>query len=215
MPIDFEAFRREPTRTDPYPHVVAQGFLPPADVEAAIRDFPKLDMAGLFLPEAAPYGPAFGALLAELEGPKMRRAVEDKLGIDLTGRPTLVTVRSCCQGKDGQIHADSKFKLATVLLYLNEPWGPQGGRLRVLRSGTNLEDYAAEVPPEGGSVICFKVQENSWHGHKPFVGPRRYVMLNYCMDEDVRNSEAARHRMSGRIKKVARMFGIGRIPQAA
>ncbi len=215
MPIDFAAFNREPTRLDPYPHVVAQGFLPRADVEAAIRDFPKLDMAGLFLPEAAPYGPAFGKLLAELEGPDMRAAVEEKLGIDLTDRPTLITVRSCCQGRDGQIHADSKFKLATVLLYLNEPWGPQGGRLRVLRSGTNLEDYVSEVPPEGGSVICFRVQPNSWHGHKPFIGPRRYVMLNYCMDERVRDSEAARHRMSGRVKKIARLFGIGRVPQAA
>jgi SM-20-related protein len=215
MLLDLDAFRRAPAHSHPYPHVVMQGFLPPQDVTAVIRDFPRVDMAGLFLPEAAPYGPAFGALLAELEGPGLRREVGEKLGLDLTGRPTLVTVRSCCQGRDGQIHADSKFKLATVLLYLNEPWGPQGGRLRVLRSGANLDDYVAEVPPDGGSMICFRVQPNSWHGHKPFVGPRRYVMLNYCMDERVRDSEAARHRMSGRIKKVARLFGIGRVSQAA
>ena len=98
---------------------------------------------------------------------------------------------------------------------MNEPWAPQGGRLRILRSGENLEDYSAEVSPEGGLAICFKVQPNSWHGHYPFVGPRRYVMLNYCMNQKVRDSEAARHRMTGRVKKFARLFGIGKMPVAA
>ncbi len=77
----------------------------------AIRDYPKIDMGGLFLPEAAPYGPAFAQLLEELEGPEVRKIMEEKLGIDLTGRPTMVTVRSNCQAKDGRIHADAKFKL--------------------------------------------------------------------------------------------------------
>ena len=124
----------------------------------------------------------------------------------------MATVRSCCQGKDGRIHPDSSFKLATILLYLNEPWAPQGGRLRILRSGTDLEDYSAEVPPEGGLLICFKVQPNSWHGHHPYVGPRRYLMINYCGDEALRDAEASRHRLSGRVKKLGRAFGFGRIP---
>jgi SM-20-related protein len=72
----------------------------------------------------------------------------------------MVTVRSNCQAKDGRIHADATFKLATLLLYLNEPWSPQGGRLRGRRSATDMEDYAAEVAPEGGLLFCFKVQPN-------------------------------------------------------
>ena len=215
MSINLDAFRGTPAQVLPYPHLVVPGFLSPEVVTAAIRDFPKIDMPGLFLPDAVEYGPAFKALLAQLEGPALRAAIGQKLGVDLFGRPTLVTVRSCCQGKDGQIHADSRFKLATLLLYLNEPWDPQGGRLRILRSGTDLEDYSAEVSPEGGLAICFKVQPNSWHGHHPYVGPRRYVMLNYCMNEKVRDSEAARHRMTGRVKKFARLFGIGKTPAAA
>ena len=98
-----------------------------------------------------------------------------------------------------------------MLLYLNEPWQDGGGRLRVLRSGTDLEDYAGEVPPNGGTLFCFKVQSNSWHGHKPHVGVRRYLMINYCTSEELRNKEWTRHLWSGRLKKLKRIFGIGKI----
>ena len=212
MSPNFDAFRATPLKTDPYPHLVVPNFLSQEDVGSAIADFPKLDMAGLFLPESLEYGAAFAELLAEMQGPGMRALVGEKLGLDLSKAPTLATVRSCCQGKDGRIHPDSSFKLATILLYLNEPWAPQGGRLRILRSGTDLEDYSAEVPPEGGLLICFKVQPNSWHGHHPYVGPRRYLMINYCGDEALRDAEASRHRLSGRVKKLGRAFGFGRIP---
>jgi hypothetical protein len=40
-------------------------------------------------------------------------------------------------------------------------------------------------------------------------------MLNYCTDEQSRDQELARHRMSNRVKKFKRLFGVGRIPQAA
>ena len=212
MSPNFEAFRATPLDDEPYPHLVVPGFLSQGDLQSAITDFPRLDMAGLFLPESLEYGPAFATLLAEMQGPRMRALVGEKLGLDLSNAPTLATVRSCCQAKDGRIHPDSSFKLATILLYLNEPWAPQGGRLRILRSGTDLENYTAEVSPEGGLLICFKVQPNSWHGHHPYVGPRRYLMINYCGDEKLRNAEAARHRLSGRVKKVGRAFGFGRIP---
>jgi hypothetical protein len=198
---------------EPFPHFVTPHALSPRDVDQAIRDFPRIDMGGLFLPETFRYGRAFAKLLKELEGPQVRRIVEEKLGVDLEGRPTMITRN--CQARDGRIHADATFMLATVLLYLNESWADMGGRLRVLRSGIDIEDYAAEVAPEGGLAFCFKVQPNSWHGHKPFVGRRRYVMLNYCVDQESRDREIARHRWSNRVKKVERLFGIGRSPQAA
>ena len=206
---DFDRLRASETRREPFPHLVVPGFLPQAGVDQAIADFPRLDMPGLFLPEAASYGRGFADLLDSLQGDEMRAVVGDKLGVDLTGRPTLATVRAQSQARDGRIHADAKFKIATALLYLNEPWAPQGGRLRILRSGEDLDDYEAEVAPEGGLLVLFRVQPNSWHGHKPFVGPRRYLMINWCSDVALRDSEAARHRMSGRVKKTMRFFGLG------
>jgi SM-20-related protein len=213
--LNADALRASPVAREPFPYFVTPGLLSRENLAAAIRDFPRIDMGGLFLPESFPYGPAFARLLKELEGPQVRRIVEEKLGIDLDGKPTMITLRANCQAKDGRIHADATFKLATLLLYLNDEWAEMGGRLRALRSGTDIDDYAAEVAPQGGLAFCFRVQPNSWHGHKPFIGPRRYVMLNYCTDEESRDREVARHRWSNRVKKVERLFGIGKIPHAA
>ncbi len=213
--LNCAALRSSAVATDPFAYFVTPDFLSREDVDTAIRDFPKIDMGGLFLPESFPYGAAFAKLLKELEGAQARRIVESKLGINLEGRPTMVTLRGACQAKDGRIHADATFKLATLLLYLNEDWADMGGWLRVLRSGEDIENYAAEVAPTGGLAVCLRVQPNSWHGHKPFVGPRRYVRLNYCTDQAARDREVARHRWSNRVKKVERLFGIGKVPQAA
>ena len=38
-----------------------------------------------------------------------------------------------------------------VLVYFNEQWEHAGGRLRILRSADNIEDYVAEVKPMGGA----------------------------------------------------------------
>lgn len=218
--IDYEALKAAKVEPDPYPHFVVRDFIPGEMLRKVIRDFPDLDMAGLFLPEAASGGPVFNRLLQELRSGELARIIGEKLDLDLEDRPPLLTIRSCCQAQDGQIHSDSSFKLATFLLYLNEPsphnaWAPTGGRLRVLRGPDDLDDYATEVPPEGGTLVCFRVQPNSWHGHAPFVGPRRYVMLNYCRDEDVLRREEARHRVSGNVKRLKRFFGLGRIPDRA
>ena len=49
----------------------------------------------------------------------------------------------------------------------------------MLRSKTDIEDYAAEVPPIGGTMLAFLRTDHSWHGHTRFVGERRMVQLNY------------------------------------
>jgi hypothetical protein len=208
MIADLDALGRAEAEARPYPHLVVPDFLAPERQRELSKAFPRFDAPGLFLPDAAAMGAAMADLIAELEGDKVREAVGEKLGIDLSGRPTLVTLRSRCQARDGRIHADASFKLATLILYLNEPWMARGGRLRLLNSGTEMEDYAKEVAPDFGTLLCFKVQENSWHGHKPHEGPRRYIMMNYCASEELRDAEAARHRFSTRVKKVRRFFSL-------
>ena len=77
---------------------------------------------------------------------------------------------------DGKIHTDSKTKIITVLLYMNDKsWPSDTGRLRILRNGTDLEDYADEVEPAGGTLIVFKRSDKSWHGHHSYEGPRRAI----------------------------------------
>ena len=50
-------------------------------------------------------------------------------------------------------------KVVTVLIYFNENWPQEGGRLRLVRSPNNINDYAAEVMPEGGNLIAFRRNE--------------------------------------------------------
>ena len=91
----------------------------------------------------------------------------------------MVTVRARARASDGKIHVDSTAKFVTSLLYLNRPWANAGGRLRFLHGPGDIENYIAEVPPDAGTLVAFRRTENSWHGHKPFEGERRYVMFNW------------------------------------
>ena len=119
----------------------------------------------------------------------------------------MYTVRGFCRARDGKIHTDSKTKIITVLLYMNDDsWESSTGRLRLLRNGTDLEDYVTEVEPSGGTLLVFKRAENSWHGHKPISGQRRAIQLNWVTSQDVVDSEQRRHQFSTKLKKFKNMF---------
>jgi len=99
--------------------------------------------------------------------------------------------------------------VVTCLLYLNDTWENGGGRLRLLRNGENLDDFAVEIPPNGGSFAAFKVSDKSWHGHKPFVGQRRYVMFNWVRSDAALSRQITRHKFSATIKKLIPSFYKG------
>jgi SM-20-related protein len=200
--LDLDALARARLETDPFAYLLVPGFVPAAARARLAADFPRIDKTGSFAVGALDVGPIFGDFLAELEGADFRDAMAAKLGVDLAGRPTMVTVRGQVGSRDGHIHADSKSKLVTVLIYLNEAWEAPGGRLRLLRSARDLDDMAAEVPPDGGTMLAFRVTPNSWHGHAPARGPRRVIQLNWVADEDVARREQARHSLSARAKRL-------------
>ena len=191
-----------PLVTAPFPHLVVPGFVPEAARAALSTDYPKIDKPGSFPVDDVRFGPAFRAFLDALEGPAMRAAFAEKFEMDLTGRPTMVTVRGQAQLKDGSIHTDTASKLITVLVYMNEAWEAPGGRLRLLRSPDNLDDMITEVPPHAGTLLAFKVGKNSWHGHAPASGPRRVVQLNWVESDKVVRRERLRHGLSARVKKL-------------
>ena len=85
----------------------------------------------------------------------MSAALGEKLGLPLSDHPTMITVRGLARATDGKIHTDSGGKLATVLLYINDGWNAEGGRLRLLRSAGDLDDYAkwlAALPPPSADL---------------------------------------------------------------
>ena len=123
-----------------------------------------------------------------------RNAVEEKFVVDLTGRPTMYTVHDSSGQETGRYSADSKTKIITVLLYMNsDSWGSSAGRLRLLRNGSDLENYAVEIEPVGGTLLIFRRSDKSWHGHHPYKGKRRAIQLNWVTDQSVVDHEQGRH----------------------
>ena len=207
--INLDAISKALVAREPFSFFAADKVLADQDLDAIRIDFPKIEKPGIFPLSALEYGPAFAKLVDEIRSPEMAEALGKKFGVDLKGLPVMITVRGHAQAKDGRIHTDTKDKVVTCLLYLNDKWDEGGGRLRLLRSGDNLEDYAAEIAPNGGAFAAFKVAANSWHGHKPFVGERRYVMFNWVQSDKALSRQLLRHKISAKIKKMVPFFYKG------
>jgi SM-20-related protein len=208
--LDFDALARTPLQRDPFDYVVVPDFIRAEKFAEVVADYPTVPGPGSHPPAELDIRGRFEELMQELQGPNFRSAIEGKFDIDLSGRPTMYTVRGFVREKDGSIHTDSTTKIITVLLYMNERWQEDAGRLRLLRGPDNLDDYVAEVPPYGGTLLVFKRADNSWHGHKPFAGPRRAIQLNWVTNQEVVDSEQRRHQVSTRFKKFKRLFTPGR-----
>ena len=205
--LDYEALAGTPIEAHPFAHVVVPDFVRPRDLTAIYDQLPKLDRGGSFPPDALSLGPDARALMAELEGPALKAAIAGKFGLDLSDAPTMLTMRLATRQKDGQIHTDSDAKRVTVLLYLNPPseaFARQDGCLRLLRSGTDLDDYAVEVPPTCGTLLVFPNGPATFHGHRTFVGPRHSIQLNYMTNDSRARTELRRHRLSALVKRFTR-----------
>jgi SM-20-related protein len=200
--LDLERFRATPLTREPFDFLIVPEFVKTEARTAIDKDYPEVARPGSFPLREVIYGPAFAKLIEEMRSDEFRQAFEEKFNVDLTNRPDMITVRGRCSEKDGKIHTDSETKIITILIYMNPAWESSGGRLRLLRSGTNLDDVIQEVPPTEGTLLAFRRSNNSWHGHKPFSGPRRAIQFNWVTSEAVVRREQARHRFSAWMKKI-------------
>uniref|UniRef100_E6QS04 Prolyl 4-hydroxylase alpha subunit Fe(2+) 2OG dioxygenase domain-containing protein n=1 Tax=mine drainage metagenome TaxID=410659 RepID=E6QS04_9ZZZZ len=206
--LDLARFEAATLHHDPYDYFVLPDFIREAAQSSVLADFPVINEAGSFPVNTLQCGPAFLELVRQLESPEFRQAVERKFEMDLSGRPTMVTVRGHTDETDGRIHTDSTTKLITMLIYFNTGWQNMGGRLRILRSGDDLEHYADEVSPAFGTLLAFRRSDHSWHGHKPFVGERRALQLNWVISEQVKQREQQRHGVSAFFKRILHKLGL-------
>ncbi len=126
--LDYRRFAATPLAPAPFDHLIVPGFLRPEACDVLDASFPEIGRGGSFPADALDCGPAFAAFLEELRGAALTRAVEDKFGIDLSGRPVMVTLRGRSRPKDGRIHTDSAAKLITALIYMNPSWDSPEGR---------------------------------------------------------------------------------------
>lgn len=205
--LDYPRLAATPVATDPFPHVIVPRFVPPATLQAVVSELPLLERRGSFPTGALRLGGTARALMEELEGPALRRAIAAKFGLDLDAAPTMLTLRGCATERDGHIHRDSAAKRVTVLLYLNPAtaaWARHEGCLRLLRRPDDLEDFAVEVSPTDGTLLAFPNGATAWHGHRVFTGRRYVVQLNYMTTDSAARSELRRHRISAFVKRVTR-----------
>jgi len=204
--LDLERFRNTPLTREPFEFLIVPEFVKAGARTAIENDYPEVARPGSFPLREVTYGPAFATFIEEMRSDEFREAFEQKFNVDLTNRPDMITVRGRCSEKDGKIHTDSETKIITILIYMNSAWESSGGQLRLLRSGSNLDDVILEVPPPEGTLLAFRRSNNSWHGHKPFSGPRRVIQFNWVTSEAVVRREQNRHRLSAWMKKLRGAF---------
>ena len=188
--------------TNPYSYVIVPGFLSPETVARVNATYPDIKAGGSYPIESLDAGMAIKDVIDELDGSAFQTVIAEKFDVELDGKPKMYSLRGYTRAKDGQIHTDSKDKIITVLLYLNENWQQPGGRLRILKNGHDVDDFVAEVAPDNGTLLVFKRSEASWHGHHPFDGPRRSLQMNWMTSEGSRGWHKIRHSISAAVKKL-------------
>ena len=206
--LDFERLRSVDVAKDPFAHILLPKFVKPEALASVVAALPAMRARGSFPIGALKLGPAARGLIDGLEGAQFQQIVAEKFGLDLDGAPRMTTLRGNSGEKDGQIHTDSTAKRVTILLYLNpgngEAWARQEGCLRLLRNGTDLENYAVEVPPTDGALLVFPNGPTTFHGHKTFVGQRYVVQMNYMTTGTKAKAEMRRHHFSAFVKRLTR-----------
>lgn len=190
---------------EPFALLIAQDQLPAEAAEALVEDFPRYGSAGFFPYDPADCGPAMRALVDAITAPAFADALGARLGVEgLGGYPTLVTLCQSLNRRHGTIHTDSRSKVVTALVYLNEDWpDTSGGCLRFLRTIDDIDALVLpEVRPLYGTLAAFRRADNSFHGHLPYEGERRVVQIAWLTSEAEKQRKTQRGRVSRLLKKL-------------
>lgn len=198
--LNLDAIKSANVNSTPYPYFLVENAVNSSRLKTLIEDFPDINQGGSFPLDSLQLKPVYKALAEEFASEEIKGMLEEKFSMDLSGRPVMVTARGYSRAKDGRIHTDSKTKLVTLLLYLNENWDEDTGNLRILNNGKDLNDYVQEIPSKAGTLLVFKVTENCWHGYQSFEGKRCSLQINYITDDAAANKHQTVHRLSAKVK---------------
>jgi SM-20-related protein len=201
--LDLDTVKKAKLHQEPFPYMIIDNILQTTSIANVVNDFPSLhNKRGNFPLSSVNCTGHFARLINELEHPELRSVIAQRFDMNLNDKPSVITLRGHTTERDGHIHTDASSKLITVLLYLNPNWTSSEGCLRLLYNKKNLEPYAAEIEPEAGRCLIFKVMPNGWHGHKVFIGERRSIQLNYVTSLKAAERHLRRHRLSAYFKKL-------------
>ena len=150
--LNLAALQAAPVQTDPFPFFTVERSIDDVMLSRVLTDFPDIGDGGSFNVDDVSVKDDFKAFLDSIDSPAFRQIICDKFDVEVMDLPMMMTLRGYSRKKDGRIHTDSKTKLVTILIYLNESWPASNGRLRILRDGQDLENYVAEIAPGPGSL---------------------------------------------------------------
>jgi hypothetical protein len=202
-----EIFARADARVtrEPFPYVVIQNSLADSLRQAVAADFPKYDRSGFFPYAPEECGPVVRQLIDDIRSPEFADALGNTLGVEhLSQYPTIVTIRHLSKETDGRIHNDSKSKIITSLLYLNETWpDTSDGCFHFLSSPESFAHRIGEpVKPLFGTFTAFRRTDNSWHGHPPYAGERRVIQCAWLTSTEELDRKLKRGRFQRFLKKL-------------
>ncbi len=190
---------------EPFPFLVAHGQLPREARGDLERDFPRYSSAGFFPYDPSDCGPSINLLVDNVTCGAFAGVIGKRLGIDnLADYPTLVTLCRSLNRRHGTIHTDSRSKVATALIYLNEQWpDTSDGCLRFLGRIDDIDSLVTpELTPLYGEIAAFKRCDNSFHGHLPYEGERRVIQVAWLTSEREKLRKTRRGRFSRGFKKL-------------
>ncbi len=202
--LNIEKLKQAEVSSEPFNYVIVPGFLDADTVQSINATYPNIEKGGSYPLESLETDMMIKDVIDELDGPEFESTVAQKFDVELEGRPKMYSLRGYTRAKDGRLHTDSKDKIITVLLYLNENWQHDGGKLRLLRNGHDVDDFVAEVAPDNGTLLIFKRSDNSWHGHHPFEGQRRSLQMNWMTTEGAKGFHKLRHKLSAAVKSLTK-----------
>lgn len=200
--LDWRAIETTALVHEPFDHIWASQVLEPDCVAAIPREFPAIKSAGSFSLADAPPGPVLSGLIEDLMSWRFRAQMMRIFEVDLENRPAVVTLRGQCAACDGRVHTDSRSKVLSLLIYLNEGWTGREGQLRLMGSEDGFATAPVEIPATMGSMVAFRRTDNSWHGHSTVVGQRRALQLNYLQTARASLAGQVRHRVSAFAKRL-------------
>jgi len=200
--LDLAVLKRAQLSQRPYPYFIARDFVRAPAIQEVQESFPEIRKTGFHPADDMALSGAFGRLIEELKGEEVSGALSEVFGIDFNALPRFITIRKVSAAHEGRIHCDSESKVMSLLLYLNDAWSSPEGRLRVLNGPDDFDDYTAEIDPKTGTVFAFLRKDDSWHGHKPFVGERKVVQVAWLRNADEAARKTSRHRMSNVLKGI-------------
>ena len=162
---------------DPFPHVVVDGWWDAEMLGGVLSEFPHPDHSGWrrygnaqerkFEGPPPIWGPITEELFNQIEklGPTLERA----FGIpDLTMETIGGGYHLIPPGGYLKVHTDfnrspntTLYRRLNLLIYLNEDWQDEGGRLELWGPVRREKTIA----PEFNRTVVFETSDHSWHGH--------------------------------------------------